>query len=298
MLYQNNFFNRQYSYYLKRGKRMNFNDVTIPENVKTKETENHVYFYGVSENNPIIHNDYPWGYRFRTKQKYWIESNKKGMRLCYQTMNPKTGRWCAVKKTTYSDIRVLLIEKHTGHVKNIGLNYAYSDSSEIREFIEKHSEGLGSEVSNFALNIARLKDEYSKKMDERKEEVKKEREERRPLDLSEKLLWQENEIVKNPTDLELYRITLSCHGIKKRCRKADHHIVRIGFTTRDISLSELTEKLNNMGVVQEKIDSYFRECHSAILRVQKTTFNAPKDDSIFYSFTSMLMSSELDRRVI
>jgi hypothetical protein len=31
MLYQNDFFNRQYSYYLKRGTRMNFNDVTIPE---------------------------------------------------------------------------------------------------------------------------------------------------------------------------------------------------------------------------------------------------------------------------
>jgi hypothetical protein len=43
----------------------------------------------------------------RTKRKYWIETTKRGDRLCYQTLNPKTDKWCAVKKSTYAGIKVL-----------------------------------------------------------------------------------------------------------------------------------------------------------------------------------------------
>ena len=54
--------------------------------------------------NPVVVDDYPWGFR-RTKVRYWVESRKgKGDRFCKQTLNPKTNKWCNPKKCTYSDL--------------------------------------------------------------------------------------------------------------------------------------------------------------------------------------------------
>ena len=36
--------------------------------------------------NAVTVEDYPWGYKLRTKRKYWIETTKRGDRLCYQTL--------------------------------------------------------------------------------------------------------------------------------------------------------------------------------------------------------------------
>ena len=52
--------------------------------------------------NAVTVDNYPWGYTLKTKRKYWIETTKRGDRLCYQTLNPKTDKWCAVKKSTYA----------------------------------------------------------------------------------------------------------------------------------------------------------------------------------------------------
>ena len=45
--------------------------------------------------------NYPWGFRLKTKRRTWIETDKnKGDRVCFRTLNPKTNKWCAVKKST------------------------------------------------------------------------------------------------------------------------------------------------------------------------------------------------------
>ena len=55
--------------------------------------------------------NYPWGFRMKTKRRYWIETTKRGQRAIYQTMDPKTGRWCKPKKGTYSDIMVMYLDE-------------------------------------------------------------------------------------------------------------------------------------------------------------------------------------------
>lgn len=70
--------------------------------------------YTTQENAYVIEN-YPFG-GLRTKQKRWIEtSDTHGQRLCLCTMNPKTGRWCAVKKSTYSWLEVMFRDER-GHI--------------------------------------------------------------------------------------------------------------------------------------------------------------------------------------
>ena len=52
-----------------------------------------------SFDNAIEVNNYPWGFRLKTKRRTWIETDKnKGDRVCFCTLNPKTNKWCAVKK--------------------------------------------------------------------------------------------------------------------------------------------------------------------------------------------------------
>jgi hypothetical protein len=55
-------------------------------------------------------NSYPYG-RLRCIKKVWIETNKKGdQREVHQTQNPKTMRWNAPKKSTYSKMIFLYLD--------------------------------------------------------------------------------------------------------------------------------------------------------------------------------------------
>ena len=50
-----------------------------------------VIYGATSPETAIVVKNYPWGFRLKTKRKYWIESNKtQGDRLCFCTLNPKT----------------------------------------------------------------------------------------------------------------------------------------------------------------------------------------------------------------
>ena len=89
-----------------------------------------------SADNAVVVEDYPWGYKLRTKRKYWIETTKRGDRLCYQTLNPKTDKWCAVKKSTYSGIMVLY-ENEDGHIKTIGLDPQWATKESLAHFQNK-----------------------------------------------------------------------------------------------------------------------------------------------------------------
>tara|TARA_R100001480_G_C4640294_1_gene169245 strand:- start:43 stop:561 length:519 start_codon:yes stop_codon:yes gene_type:complete len=74
-----------------------------------------------SFDNAIEVDNYPWGFKFKTKRRYWIETTKRGDRLCYQTLNPKTDKWCNVKKSTYSPVELLYLNEN-GHVKTYGFS--------------------------------------------------------------------------------------------------------------------------------------------------------------------------------
>ena len=88
-----------------------------------------------SADNAVVVDDYPWGYKLRTKRKYWIETTKRGDRLCYQTLNPKTDKWCAVKKSTYAGIKVLY-ENEDGHIKTLSLKPEWDSKEWLAEFLE------------------------------------------------------------------------------------------------------------------------------------------------------------------
>lgn len=83
--------------------------------------------------------DYPYGFRLRTKIRYWIETNKrKGQRFVSQTVNPKyTDReiWNKPKASTYSTLMVMYLDEK-GHVHQDGVGM-YS-MSELDNFIERH----------------------------------------------------------------------------------------------------------------------------------------------------------------
>jgi len=93
------------------------------------------YKYNINSfDNALMVENYPWGFRLKTKRKYWIETNKtQGDRLCFCTLNPKTDKWCAVKKSTYGAVYVLYFDENQ-HIKSLGVSKcAYA--KELEEFM-------------------------------------------------------------------------------------------------------------------------------------------------------------------
>ena len=87
-----------------------------------------------SFDNALEVSNYPWGFRLKTKRRTWIETNKnQGDRVCYSTLNPKTDKWCAVKKSTYGAVYVLYFDENQ-HIKSLGVSKcAYA--KELEEFM-------------------------------------------------------------------------------------------------------------------------------------------------------------------
>jgi len=80
--------------------------------------------------------DYPYGFRLRTKIRYWLETKpKKGDRFMSQTLNPKKGYWNKPKASTYSSIGVIC-EDEKGHIKWSGVNI-YSGAELVKTFVEQ-----------------------------------------------------------------------------------------------------------------------------------------------------------------
>jgi len=99
-----------------------------------KERNMTKYIYNKdSFENALEVSNYPWGFRLKTKRRTWIETNKnQGDRVCYSTLNPKTQKWCAVKKSTYGAVYVLYFDENE-HIKSLGLSKcAYK--KELEEF--------------------------------------------------------------------------------------------------------------------------------------------------------------------
>ena len=107
-------------------------------NIKNKSTEGETmtkYIYDKNSfDNSLEVSNYPWGFRLKTKRRTWIETNKnQGDRVCYSTLNPKTDKWCAVKKSTYGAVYVLYFDENQ-HIKSLGVSKcAYA--KELEEFM-------------------------------------------------------------------------------------------------------------------------------------------------------------------
>ena len=72
--------------------------------------------------------DYPYGFRVRTKIRYWMETATKGasrnkVRLVSSTLNPNTGRWNKPKASTYADAGWMYLDHRNGHVAWWSLSY-------------------------------------------------------------------------------------------------------------------------------------------------------------------------------
>jgi len=95
-----------------------------------------------SEEDSYLVEDYPWGFRLRTSRRVWVESKKGlGMRFVAQTMNPKTGKWCKPKKSTYSPVIGMMFDEN-GYMKFQTLSSGgWSKEEQIVQF-EKSYEGL------------------------------------------------------------------------------------------------------------------------------------------------------------
>ena len=99
------------------------------------------YLYNhTSEETAYIIKDYPWGFRMRTEQRAWIESNKNGDRFIVRTKDPRSGKWCAPKKSSYSFVKVLFLDEQ-GHLQTFSLTN-FGDEKTILEFYEQHKENL------------------------------------------------------------------------------------------------------------------------------------------------------------
>ena len=93
--------------------------------------------YGaVSPETAVVVNNYPWGFKLKTSQRYWIETTKLGDRFVTQTLNPKTNVWCNPKKSTYSAVMVMTTEDKDNKtfVSYISLDLGYSNYEEVSTF--------------------------------------------------------------------------------------------------------------------------------------------------------------------
>jgi hypothetical protein len=110
-----------------------------------------VIYGATSPETAIVVNNYPWGFRLKTSQRYWIETTKHGDRFITQTLNPKTNAWCNPKKSTYTAVKVLTVEDIDNKkiVSTNSINLGYSDPKRVAEF--------ESEIDKSKLNESQLK---------------------------------------------------------------------------------------------------------------------------------------------
>lgn len=96
-------------------------------------TKSYIYNKDSFENSIEVDN-YPWGFK-KTQKRFWLETNKRGTRLVSSTKNPKDGKWCKPKASTYSEVGVLTSEIKDGKnfISWTGLSI-YANDKDIVEF--------------------------------------------------------------------------------------------------------------------------------------------------------------------
>lgn len=103
-----------------------------------------------SEETAYIVQSYPYG-RKRTQKKFWIETTKRGDRLCGMTLNPKTQQWNNPHKDTYKDVMVL-VKMDNDHIKTFSWGTAYTEEESLNRFLER----VGEDYEFNALQIGKI----------------------------------------------------------------------------------------------------------------------------------------------
>jgi len=93
-----------------------------------------------TEENPLTIDDYPYGFNNRTQIRYYIETTGRGDRFVSQTLNPRTGQWNKPKKSTYSDVMVMVGDEK-GHVTYISTSLN-DKTSKAKAFLDKFGDQL------------------------------------------------------------------------------------------------------------------------------------------------------------
>lgn len=272
--------------------------------METTTTNNLKMLHGhTSQDTAFVISDYPWGYSLRTEQRIWLEHKpNKGYRVCRQTKNPKNGRWCNPKKSTYSEFYALVENQENNHVNSIGYS-AYSDVEKVQAFKEKWLPQLSpfqiKEIDTF-IDLKTKVNDFYKDVEEKTREANKPENRIDNTTLENGVLYPEKTITKLKEEQKAYRVVLRGKGIKKRCRKADTHYIDLGYIikpegfTKDQAILLANDFLaNNLELVQKSITDFYREWHGVNLCFDNVTFEPPRsEDSMFYGMKSMLFNRE------
>ena len=80
--------------------------------------------------------NYPWGFRLKTKVRYWIETTKRGDRFVKCTLNPKTNKWCKEKKSTYKAVMVMTkeVKDQKTFISYVSISRGWSNAVDVAKF--------------------------------------------------------------------------------------------------------------------------------------------------------------------
>jgi len=80
--------------------------------------------------------NYPWGFKLKTKVRYWIETTNRGDRFVKCTLNPKTNKWCKEKKSTYNAVMVMTkeVKDQKTFISYISISRGWSDAVAVAKF--------------------------------------------------------------------------------------------------------------------------------------------------------------------
>ena len=106
-----------------------------------------------TEENPVVVENYPYGFK-RTQIRYWVESvKKKGDRFVSQTLNPKTNQWNKPKKSTYQAV-IVVYRNEKDYITYNGL-YGGTDAEEYKAFIKFKGDLSLNELQEEQLKVIR-----------------------------------------------------------------------------------------------------------------------------------------------
>jgi hypothetical protein len=111
-----------------------------------------------TEKNPYNVDNYPYGFRLRTKIRYWIETTSRGQRFVRQTLNPKTNAWNKPKKSTYNQIMLVGLNEDN-HIKTTSLNmYCLKESQVYGEKYKAYFNKYQQDTFNAIIGLAEVYD--------------------------------------------------------------------------------------------------------------------------------------------
>jgi hypothetical protein len=118
--------------------------------------------------NAAIANDYPWGFKMKTTQHYWVEFRPNmGWRAVYSTVDPRNGKMCAPKKGTYSAWPIYIgINPENQHIEFIHtpISVYMIEPVRIQEFVNNYWDQID---ENNKRNIKGLMTAYAAKYPDR-----------------------------------------------------------------------------------------------------------------------------------